>query len=64
MDGKYRKNAEENVCLDFDTKSVGVPDFVVEGNQTYKLGSVELKTIQTPGHSPGCVCYYTGNILF
>jgi glyoxylase-like metal-dependent hydrolase (beta-lactamase superfamily II) len=59
-----RKNAEENVYLDFDTKSAGEPDFFVKGGQTYRLGSVKIKTIHTPGHSPGCVCYYTGNILF
>jgi len=28
-----RKNAEENVYLDFDTKSVGEPDFFVKGNR-------------------------------
>lgn len=59
-----RKNIDESVYLDFDTESVGVPDFFVEGNQTYKLGSFEIKTILTPGHSPGSVCYYTGNVLF
>ena len=59
-----RKNAEENIYLDFDTKSVEEPDFFIEGNQTYKLGSVKIKTIHTPGHSPGCICYYTGNVLF
>ncbi len=59
-----RKNAEESVYLDFDTKSAGEPDFFIEGNQTYKLGSVKIRTIHTPGHSPGCVCFYTGNVLF
>jgi hydroxyacylglutathione hydrolase len=59
-----RKNTVEKVYLDFDTRSVGESDFFVEGNQTYKIGSVKIKTIHTPGHSPGCICYYTGNILF
>jgi len=59
-----RKNAEENIYLDFDTKSVEEPDIFIKGNQTYKLGSVKIKTIHTPGHSPGCVCYYAGNVLF
>lgn len=59
-----RKNASESVYLDFETKSVGEPDFFVEGGQTYKLGSVKIKTIHTPGHSPGGICYYAGNVLF
>lgn len=59
-----RKNAEENVYLDFDPKSAGKPDFLVEGKQTYRLGSTRIRTIHSPGHSPGCICYYAGNILF
>ena len=35
---RTRKNPEASIYLDFDTKSVGVPDIFVEGNQTYKLG--------------------------
>lgn len=61
---RTRKNPEESIYLDFDTGSAGVPDIFIEGNQTYKLGQVEIKTIHTPGHSPGSMCYYTGNILF
>jgi hydroxyacylglutathione hydrolase len=62
--GKARMNAEESVYLDFDPRSAGQPDFFVDGIRTYMLGSVEIKAIHTPGHSPGCVCYYTGNVLF
>lgn len=59
-----RKDPETSVYLDFDTRSTGEPDIFIEGNQTFKLGLVEIKTIHTPGHSPGGMCYYTGNILF
>jgi hydroxyacylglutathione hydrolase len=59
-----RKNPEANIYLNFDTRSVGEPDIFIEGNQVYKLGSIEIKTIHTPGHSPGEICYNTGNILF
>lgn len=58
------KNSEERAYLDFETASVGEPDFFVTGDQKYKIGSVEIKSIGAPGHSPGCVCYYTGNVLF
>jgi glyoxylase-like metal-dependent hydrolase (beta-lactamase superfamily II) len=59
-----RKDPETRKYLDFDKNSAGVPDIFIEGNQSYKLGSVEIKTIHSPGHSPGGICYYTGNILF
>lgn len=58
------KNAGEKAYLDFDTKSVGEPDFWLNDAQVYKLGSVEIKTLSTPGHSPGGICFYTGNALF
>ncbi len=64
VENTRRTDPEATVYLDFDTRSVGEPDIFVEGDQTYSLGSVKIKTIHTPGHSPGSICYYTGNILF
>lgn len=61
---KTRENPEESVYLDFDTGTLDVPDIFVKDNQTYKLGGIKIKTLYTPGHSPGGMCYYTGNILF
>jgi len=55
---------DTKALLDFDMNLLGVPDIFAEGSQTFKLGSVEIKTIYSPGHSPGGICYYTGNILF
>jgi hydroxyacylglutathione hydrolase len=59
-----RKNADESVYLDFETKSVGEPDFFINGSSKFKLGSLKIMTIYTPGHSPGSVCFYTANALF
>ncbi len=59
-----RKNAEESIYLDFDPISAGVPDFFIQGNQVFRLGKAEIKTISTPGHSPGGICFYTGRYLF
>lgn len=55
--------------------ALGVPDFepdilLQEGN--LEIGSVVFQVIQTPGHSPGSVCYYwsdekvliTGDVVF
>ena len=61
---KERSDPEHRAYIDFDPRSIGIPDIFVENNQSYKLGSTEIKTIHTPGHSPGEICYYTNNILF
>jgi glyoxylase-like metal-dependent hydrolase (beta-lactamase superfamily II) len=61
---RTRKNPEESVYLDFDTRTLGAPDIYVQDNQTFKLGRIKIKSLHTPGHSPGGMCYYTGSILF
>ena len=33
-------------------------------NDTFKIGDKEIKVIHTPGHTPGSVCFLTGNTLF
>ena len=40
------------------------PDFSLEDGQIIRFGDVTLKVLHTPGHSPGSVCFLTGNILF
>jgi hydroxyacylglutathione hydrolase len=42
------------------------PDHFLEEGQVIKVGSLELKVIHTPGHSPGGVCFYLASqkILF
>lgn len=30
----------------------------IKDSDIIKLGNIEIKVISTPGHSPGCVCYY------
>ena len=59
-----RSDPETQMYLDFDNQLIGVPDIFVENGQIYKLGRLVIRTILTPGHSPGGTCYYTGNILF
>jgi len=61
---KERSIPEHKAYIDFDPESIGIPDIFVENNQSYKLGSTKIKTIHTPGHSPGEICYYTKNVLF
>lgn len=41
-------------------------DGLLEENQIYKVGNLEIKVIHTPGHSPGSVCLYLENydVLF
>ena len=40
------------------------PDFFLQDGQVLTFGDVSLKVLHTPGHSPGAVCFLTGNVLF
>jgi len=61
----YLKNDQERRKIwDFDVHSFGEPDIYIKDEQVLPLGSSQLITMHSPGHSPGCVCYYMGDILF
>lgn len=57
-------NPETKLYMDFDNRLFGTPEIFVEGDQAFALGKAALRTIHTPGHSPGGICYHTGNVLF
>jgi glyoxylase-like metal-dependent hydrolase (beta-lactamase superfamily II) len=59
-----RSDPETRLYIDFDNQLIGVPDIFVGNSMTFTLGSLEIKAMLAPGHSPGGICYYTGNILF
>ena len=40
------------------------PSFLVHDDDTVTAGSIELKVIHTPGHTPGSVCFLVGKHLF
>lgn len=41
-----------------------VPDILLKDGDEITLGSLKIKTIHTPGHTPGSVCYLCGNVMF
>ncbi len=40
------------------------PDRLLDGGEQLHFGTLSLEVIHTPGHTPGCVMYRTGNLLF
>lgn len=39
------------------------PDTELRGGETLQFGEQSLEVLHTPGHSPGCVCFYTEGLL-
>jgi glyoxylase-like metal-dependent hydrolase (beta-lactamase superfamily II) len=61
---EWSKDLEFKKVLDFDPSTFGEPDIYVTDGQIFKLGEVEIRTILSPGHSPGGICYLVDNTLF
>ena len=40
------------------------PDYLLKDGDIIKAGTIELKVIHTPGHTPGSVCFLAGKHLF
>ena len=49
--------------FEFEPESIGKQDINIE-NQVFSIGKIELKTLISPGHTPGSVCYYFDKCLF
>ncbi len=46
-------------------ESTGIQfDTLLKDGETIKAGSIEIKTIATPGHTPACSTYLIGNMAF
>src|SRR5690606_19513769 len=39
-------------------------DILLKDNETFKVGSFEIKVIHTPGHTPACVSYLIEDHIF
>ena len=48
----------------FGNEIILAPDVYVDDGDSLMLGSIEVKFIHTPGHSPGGLCILAGDYLF
>jgi glyoxylase-like metal-dependent hydrolase (beta-lactamase superfamily II) len=39
-------------------------DFLLKNNEAFKAGSLEVKVIETPGHTPACTSFLIGDAVF
>jgi glyoxylase-like metal-dependent hydrolase (beta-lactamase superfamily II) len=58
------ENPEMARLLELDVSSFPIPDILIRDGDILKLGSLSIRVIHSPGHSPGSVCYQAGDILF
>ncbi len=58
-------NANENMSAAFTGQKIEfTPDIDLKDGDTLKVGNMELKIMETPGHSLGGICILVGNVLF
>lgn len=44
--------------------TIGAADIFLSDGDIYKVGNMNVKCIETPGHTPGGLCFLIDNILF
>jgi glyoxylase-like metal-dependent hydrolase (beta-lactamase superfamily II) len=68
VDPKDLEEAKQNPVIkkwfEIDPTTFGEIDIYLEDEQIYKLGNLKIRTILSPGHSRGSICYHVGNFLF
>ncbi len=50
--------------FEYDMSVFKEPDIYLEDNQMYTLGNLKIKTIFSPGHSKGSICFHVDDALF
>ena len=64
-DKKMLQNANLNMSpMVFENDIIVNPDITVKQGDTLQVGSMTLKFLMTPGHTPGGMCILVGDALF
>ena len=64
MIAEMNKDPEYKKWWDYDMAIFKKPNIHLADNQTYKLGSLKIRTLLAPGHSRGSICFHVGGVLF
>jgi hydroxyacylglutathione hydrolase len=59
-----KQNPATAKWFDYDLSVFGPPQICLEDNQTCNLGNLQIRTILSPGHSVGSICYQVADVLF
>lgn len=63
-DVEFLENPFFNGAAMFEPTTVSRPEKTVSTDETLEVGSMKVKFIHTPGHTPGCMCILVENSLF
>lgn len=61
---RLKNNPTGKIMYDFEPESIAKPDLWLEGGETFQIGGNVIRTVHTPGHSRGSMCYQVNNRLF
>ncbi len=65
FDNQALADTRRNLSDRFHAKlSPFVADILFFDNQKFSVGDIDFEVIHTPGHTPGGVCYLSGEVLF
>jgi hydroxyacylglutathione hydrolase len=59
---EFRTNVEL-LCHENATERVGIPDRTLRDDETFRVGSLKVDVLHTPGHTSGSICLRTNSAL-
>jgi glyoxylase-like metal-dependent hydrolase (beta-lactamase superfamily II) len=57
-DSNGKKKSRNNTRSQWDPSSLPKPDLLLNGTEVFSTGKFSVRTIWTPGHTPGHICFY------
>lgn len=60
----YKRAGDFAAFWGFKIKPLPEPDMLLNEGDVIAFGNLNLKVLHTPGHSPGGMCLYGGNVIF
>lgn len=60
----FVNSSRQGIVLGYPAHDQVSPDFYLEEGDVLELLGFQIGVLHTPGHTPGSVCFHTGDILF
>ncbi len=60
----FINSSRQGIVLGYPAQDQTPPDFYFDEGDELELAGFQINVFHTPGHTPGSVCFYTGDVLF
>ncbi len=63
-DAPLYRSPQASISFSMGSGKVAAPDYFIKGNEQLQVGTLAIKVLETPGHTPGSISLDLARILF